>query len=65
MAAKEGDHRCQVYGATFHSLDELMDHADKVHTLAGNKLVCPVCGAAFKLESELKAHQKTHEKSEA
>jgi hypothetical protein len=37
-----------------------MDHADKVHALAGNKLVCPVCDAAFKFDSELKAHQRTH-----
>lgn len=60
--AGEGEHRCQVCGATFKTFDELLAHADKVHALAGSKLICPVCGAAFKFDSELKTHQKTHQK---
>jgi rubrerythrin len=60
--AAETKHRCQICGAELDTFDELLNHADTVHALSGNKLVCPVCGAAFKFESELKTHQKTHQK---
>ncbi|NKE70720.1 C2H2-type zinc finger protein [Candidatus Manganitrophus noduliformans] len=53
--------QCEICKMKFQTQVDLIDHREMIHS----KFECPTCGAEFKSEKQLKAHEKKEHEAAA